>query len=74
MTSTDDIRQLIGCPAVDSEGSKLGKIGQVYVNDRTGQPLWVTVATGMFGTRQSFAPIHGSRYDGEQVVLAVSKT
>jgi len=73
MTSIDDLRQLIGCPAVDCEGGKLGKIGQVYVNDRTGQPLWVTVATGMFGTRQSFAPIHGSRYDGEQLVLAVPK-
>jgi uncharacterized protein (TIGR02271 family) len=73
MTSIDDIKQLIGCPAVDCEGSRLGKIGQVYVNDRTGQPLWVTVATGMFGTRQSFAPIRGSRYDGEQLVLAVPK-
>jgi hypothetical protein len=33
----------------------------------------VTVTTGMFGTRQSFAPIYGSRLDGGQVVLAVSK-
>jgi uncharacterized protein (TIGR02271 family) len=73
MTSTDDIRQLIGCAAVDYEGNKLGKVGQVYVDDRTGQPVWVTVATGMFGTRQSFAPIYGARNDGEQVVLAVSK-
>jgi hypothetical protein len=32
------------------------------------------VETGLFGTRQSFAPIRGSRFDGEQlVVLAVSK-
>jgi hypothetical protein len=31
------------------------------------------VETGLFGTRQSFAPIHGSRVDGEVVVLAVSK-
>ena len=34
---------------------------------------WVTVATGMFGTRQSFAPIYGSRVVGDQVVLAVFK-
>jgi hypothetical protein len=31
------------------------------------------VETGLFGTRQSFAPVHGSRFDGELVVLAVSK-
>jgi hypothetical protein len=36
--------------------------------------VWVLVETGLLGTRKSFAPIHGSRLDGEQlVVLAVSK-
>ena len=46
----------------------------MYHDDQTGQPLWVLVETGLFGTRQSFAPVHGSRFDGEQlVVLAVSK-
>ncbi len=73
MTTPQDVRQFIGRTAVDSEGGKLGQIGQVYLDDQTGQPVWVTVATGMFGTRQSFAPIYGSRLDGDQVVLAVSK-
>lgn len=60
-------------PAVGSDGSKIGNVGQVYLDEQTGQPLWVTVTTGMFGTRQSFAPVYGSRLDGDQVVLAVSK-
>jgi hypothetical protein len=46
----------------------------VYLDDRAGQPEWILVETGLFGTRQSFAPIRGSRFDGDQlVVLAVSK-
>ena len=73
MTTPQDVQQFIGRTAVDSEGSKVGKIGQIYLDERTGLPLWVTVATGMFGTRQSFAPISGSRFDGDQVTLAVSK-
>ncbi len=73
MTAPQDVRQFIGRTAVDSEGSKVGKIGQVYLDEQTGQPVWVTVATGLFGSRQSFAPIYGSRLDGDQVVLAVSK-
>jgi uncharacterized protein (TIGR02271 family) len=73
MTTPQDVQQFIGRVAVDSEGSKIGKIGQVYLDDQTGQPLWVTVTTGMFGTRQSFAPIYGSQFDGDQVMLAVSK-
>jgi uncharacterized protein (TIGR02271 family) len=73
MTSPQDAQQFIGRTAVDSEGSKIGKIGQVYLDEQTGVPLWATVATGMFGTRESFAPIYGSRFEGDQVRLAVSK-
>jgi uncharacterized protein (TIGR02271 family) len=73
MTTLQDAQQFIGRTAVDSEGSKIGPIGQVYLADQTGEPVWVTVTTGMLGTRQSFAPIHGSEFEGDQVRLAVSK-
>ena len=73
MTTLQDAQQFIGRTAVDSDGSKIGQIGQIYVDDRTGQPLWVTITTGRHGTRQSFAPVHGSELEGDQVRLAVSK-
>jgi hypothetical protein len=73
MTTPQDPPDYIHRAAVDPEGNRIGKISQVYNNDQTGQPLWVLVETGLFGTRQSFAPVHGSRFDGELVVLAVSK-
>jgi uncharacterized protein (TIGR02271 family) len=73
VTAPQDVQQFIGRTAVGSDGSKIGDVGQVYLDEQTGQPLWVTVTTGMFGTWQSFAPIGGSRLDGDQVVLAVSK-
>ncbi len=73
MTSPNDAQQYIGRNAVDLDGNKVGKIGQVYLDDRTGQPLWITVTTGLFGNRQSFAPITGSAFDGDDVRLAVSK-
>jgi len=50
MTTPQDAQQFIGRTAVDSEGSKIGQIGQVYLNEQTGSPLWITVATGFFGT------------------------
>jgi len=65
MTSPQDAQQQYLCHvAVDAEGNRIGKITKVYLDDQTGQPLWVLVETGLFGTRQSFAPIHGSRVDG----------
>ena len=73
MTTPHDPAQYIHRAAVDADGNRIGKISQVYLDDQTRQPLWVLVETGLFGTRQSYAPIHGSRFDDEVVVLAVSK-
>jgi uncharacterized protein (TIGR02271 family) len=73
MTTTEDLQNMEGRTAVDTDGAKLGKIGQVYVDDQSGQPLWVTIHTGMFGTKESFAPLYGSRTDGDDLRLAVSK-
>ena len=73
MTATHDPQQYIHRAAVDTEGSRVGKISQVYFDEQTGQPLWVLVETGLFGTRLSFAPILGSTLDDQVVVLAVTK-
>jgi hypothetical protein len=73
MTTTQDLQNMEGRTAVDADEGKLGKIGQVYLDDRTGQPLWVTISTGMFGTKESFAPLYGSRADGDDLQLAVTK-
>ena len=73
MTDVVDVQDMMGRTAVDNEGTKIGKIGQIYLDDATGRPEWLTVSTGLFGTKESFAPLQGSRLDGEIVQLAVSK-
>jgi uncharacterized protein (TIGR02271 family) len=71
MTTPQQWDQLIGLTAVDAEGGKIGKVGQIYLNDTSGEPEWVTVKTGMFGTRESFAPLYNSSVRGDELVLAV---
>ena len=74
MTTPQDTEQYIRRAAVDAEGNRIGKITKVYLDDQTGHSQWLLVETGLLGTRQSFAPVHGSRREGEQLlVLAVSK-
>jgi uncharacterized protein (TIGR02271 family) len=73
MTTTEHLQNMEGRTAVDSDGAKLGKIGQIYLDDQSGQPLWVTIQTGMFGTKESFAPLYGSQADGDNLRLAVTK-
>ncbi|MCQ0024864.1 PRC and DUF2382 domain-containing protein [Streptomyces somaliensis DSM 40738] len=61
------VEGLQGETAYDSNGEKIGTIGQVYVDDRLGTPEWVTVRTGMFGTKETFVPLAGARRRGGEL-------
>ncbi|HET9873276.1 MAG TPA: PRC and DUF2382 domain-containing protein [Propionibacteriaceae bacterium] len=56
-----------------SAGDKVGGIGQIYVDDTTGDPTWVTVKTGLFGTSESFVPLQGADIDGDDVRVGYDK-
>jgi uncharacterized protein (TIGR02271 family) len=73
MVDINDIDTLYSATAVDRDGDKLGKIGQVYVSDDGRQPLFVTVHTGLFGTKQSFVPLQGADLRGDTVTLQYDK-
>ena len=64
MISEQDISTIIGSNAVDNDGDKLGKVGQVYLDDQTGRPEWATVSTGLFGTSESFVPLAEATVSG----------
>ena len=55
---------------VAPDGNKIGGIGQVYLDDQTGDPSWVTAKTGFFGTGQSFVPLEGASLQGRDVQVA----
>jgi len=66
-------RGLIGSTAYDSEGNKLGRIGQIYLDDRTSEPEWMTVATGLFGTKETFVPLASATVEDSDVRVPYSK-
>jgi uncharacterized protein (TIGR02271 family) len=74
MTNAASPDVYIGRNAVDPQGNKIGSVGQVYLNDQTGQPDWITVNTGLFGMKENFAPLAGSSFNGEDLVLPFDKT
>ncbi|OAE02778.1 PRC and DUF2382 domain-containing protein [Arthrobacter sp. OY3WO11] len=75
MISTENLSALTtaGGNVVSSDGSKIGSVGQIYVDDQTGEPTWVTVKTGLFGTHESFAPLDSATQDGDDIVIAHTK-
>ena len=74
MISENQIDDVQRATVYDTSGDKIGKAGQVYLDDATGQPSWITVNTGLFGTSESFVPLEGASYDGtDRVDVAYAK-
>ncbi|MFJ1598712.1 DUF2382 domain-containing protein [Streptomyces sp. NPDC088261] len=65
--------ELSGLTVYGKEGDKIGNVGQVYVDDVTGRPEWVTVKTGMFGMKESLVPLSGGRRMGEDLHVPHTK-
>ncbi|WP_162529560.1 PRC-barrel domain-containing protein, partial [Agromyces humi] len=73
MIDTNEISTLIGAHAYDRDGEKIGKVNQVYVDDRTGRPLWASVNTGFFGTSETLIPLEDATRDGDSLRIAYDK-
>src|SRR5687767_12630139 len=74
MIGTDTISRVIGQDVYDESGEKIGSAAEVYLDDETGQPEWVTVRTGLFGTKESFVPIRNADLTNDGVRVPVSKS
>jgi uncharacterized protein (TIGR02271 family) len=73
MITQDQVRDLIGCELVDSSGEKIGKIGQIFLDDQTGRPEWATVNTGFFGSNETFVPLAEADNTGSEVRVPYGK-
>jgi uncharacterized protein (TIGR02271 family) len=73
MIGTETLDRVIGRDVYDETGSKIGSASEVYLDDQTGQPEWVTVKTGLFGTKESFVPIRDADLTDDGVRVNVSK-
>jgi uncharacterized protein (TIGR02271 family) len=75
MISTDEINTLLSGrgDVVDQQGKKIGSIGQIFTDDRTGEPEWVTAHTGLFGGGESFVPLDAATVTGNDVQVPYTK-
>ena len=75
MLTRENIEDLLnrGGDVIAADGEKIGGIGQLYADDDTGEPTWVTVRTGLFGTHESFVPVEGARVEGSDLVVPYTK-
>ena len=74
MLSEREVSAAVGGTAYGANGDKLGTVEHFFVDDRTGVPTWLSVTTGLFGTRHSIVPAVGAAYDEDDGSLRVPVT
>ncbi len=74
MIAQNQAQQLIdGGAVVGSDGENIGKIGQVFLDNQSGNVSWVTVKTGWFGAGQSFVPTDDATLSGDTLTVPYGK-
>src|SRR3954471_16499059 len=73
MATQQDVRAWRGMNLVDRDGDKIGKIEDVYLDRSSGEPEWIAVKTGLFGSNVSFAPVHDASPGDDAVRIAHPK-
>ena len=73
MATLQDIETWRGRTLVDNDGDKIGKIEDVYLDRSSGEPEWVAVKTGLFGSNVSFVPIGDASPAGDDLRVGYTK-
>ncbi|MFI5804989.1 PRC-barrel domain-containing protein [Streptomyces sp. NPDC051561] len=73
MQTDIDPRSLIGRKALDRNGTKIGTVDEVYLDDATGVPEWAAVRTGLF-SRDAFVPLEPSSLENNTLRIPFEKS
>ncbi|MEJ6490352.1 PRC-barrel domain-containing protein [Leucobacter sp. USCH14] len=73
MIDSASTNSLFDAKVFDVDGEKIGSVKQVFVGPDGGEPLFVSVATGLFGTSETFVPLRDATFDGEAMRVAYDK-
>jgi len=73
MATTSDVLSWRGQDALDSDGDKIGKIEEIYLDAESNEPEWALVNTGLFGTKRSFVPLRNASPSGDGITVGFDK-
>ena len=68
-----DLSGLSGGNVVTTSGDKIGSIGEIYLDDETGEPSFVAANTGLLGLSPSLIPLRDATIRDGDVVVGYDK-
>ena len=58
-----EVQPLVGADCIDAEGSKVGTIEEIYLDNETQEPEWALVHTGLLGRKLNYVPLNDASVD-----------
>ena len=72
--SFQDVQPLLGADLIDAEGSKVGKIEDIYLDNETQEPEWALVHTGLLGRKLHYVPLRGASVADDSLQTAYTES
>ena len=69
----DRLSEARGQTVYGSDGEKIGSVEDVYYDEQTRQPEWVSVSSGLLGTKRTVVPLQGADMRGDGLYVPYSK-
>ena len=73
MITVGSIRDWVGLPVLDRDGSKIGTMEAVYYDTSSDEPTFITVKVGLLSTSLVFVPLDGAVVSPKDVRVTVDK-
>jgi uncharacterized protein (TIGR02271 family) len=70
---TSEVTRWRGRTMIASDGDKIGKIDEIYLDEETGRPEWALVNTGLLGMKSNFVPLTTATSEGDEVRVDYTK-
>jgi sporulation protein YlmC with PRC-barrel domain len=55
------------------DGEKIGSVRDIFYDDTSGEPEWITVGTGFFGMQERVVPVDLLQPEGENLKVPLTK-
>lgn len=73
MLNREQVDQLFDHEVYGSHGERIGRVRRVYADDVSGVPDWMTVSTGLFGTKETYVLLTDAEIEGKRVTVPYTK-
>jgi uncharacterized protein (TIGR02271 family) len=67
------ISEARGADVYASDGEKIGEVEEIFYDTGSGQPEWIGIGTGFFGTKRVLVPVESAQLDRDGLRVPYSK-